>query len=71
MKIYYCLQVMKKHLWTNTTWLGSQHMSFAMKISYETKLQHQGYEIRQYSIYHGSKRFGKKCLQYLHIYMNC
>ncbi len=43
---------------------------FAMKISCETKLQHQGYEIRQYSIYHGNKRFGKKCLQYLHINMN-
>jgi len=70
MKIYYCLQVMKSHLWTNTTWLGSQHMNFAMKISYETKLQHQGYEIRQYSIYHGSNIFGKKCLQYLHINMN-
>ncbi len=56
MKIYYCLQVMKKHLWTNTTWLGSQHMDAAMKILYETKLQHQGYGIHQYSIYHGHKR---------------
>jgi hypothetical protein len=45
-------------------------MNFAMKISYETKLQHQGYEIHQYSIYHGSNIFGKKCLQYLHINMN-
>ncbi len=33
-----------------------------------TNLQHQGYEYHQYSIYYGSRRLGKKCLQYFHIY---
>jgi hypothetical protein len=36
----------------------------------EIKLQHQGYESHQYSLYYGSKKFGKKCLQHLHINMN-
>jgi len=36
---------------------------------YETKLQHQGYESHQYSLYYGSKKFEKKSLQYPHINM--
>ncbi len=36
----------------NTSWLGSQHMDATMKILYETKLQHQGYESHQYSSPH-------------------
>jgi hypothetical protein len=60
----------EKTLIVNTSWLGSQHMDVAMKILHETKLQHQGYESHQYSLYYGSKKFEKKCLQYLHINMN-
>ncbi len=59
----------KKTLIINTSWLGSQHMYATMKILHETKLQHQGYESHQYSLYYGSTKFEKKCLQYLHINM--
>jgi hypothetical protein len=54
----------------NTTWLESQHINATMKMLFETKLQHQGYESHQYSIYYESRRFENKCLQYLHIHMN-
>jgi hypothetical protein len=54
----------------NTTWLESQHINATMKMLFETKLQHQGYESHQYSIYYESKRFENKCFQYLHINMN-
>ncbi len=35
----------------------AQHTDIAMKILYETKLQHQGYESHQHSLYYGSKTF--------------
>jgi hypothetical protein len=54
----------------NITWLKSQHIDVTMKVLFETKLQHQGYEYHKYSIYYKSRRFEKQCLQYLHINMN-
>jgi len=52
----------------NTLWLGSQHMDVVMKILYETKLQHQGYEFHQY-LYIMERKCFKKNLQYLHLNM--
>ncbi len=45
----------------NTSWLESWHIIAAMKVLFETKLQHQGYESYQYSIYYESRRFENKC----------
>jgi hypothetical protein len=50
----------------NIARLRSQHINVAMKVLFETKLQHQGYESHQYSIYYENKRFENKCLQCLH-----
>jgi hypothetical protein len=47
-----------------------QHIDVAMMVLFEKKLQHQGYESHQYSIYYISRRFENKCFQYLHINMN-
>ncbi len=40
-------------------------INVTMKMLFETKLQHQGYESHQYSIYYKSRRLENKCLQYL------
>jgi len=53
----------EKTLMDKTTWLSSQHMDVPMNISYETNLQHQGYESHQYSICCGTKRFFKKKIE--------
>jgi hypothetical protein len=53
----------------NTTWLESQHIDATMKVLFGTKLEHQGYDSHQYSIYYGTRRFENKCFQYLHINM--
>jgi len=45
-------------------------INVAMKVLFETKLQHQGYESHQYSIYYISKGFENKCFQCLHKNMN-
>jgi hypothetical protein len=50
----------EKTLMDKTTWLRPQHMDVPMNISYETNLQHQGYESHQYSICYGTKRLKKK-----------
>jgi hypothetical protein len=54
----------------NIALLKSQHIDATMKVLFETKLQHQGYESHQHSIYYKSRRFENECLQYLHINMN-
>jgi hypothetical protein len=46
----------------NIAWLRSQHIDATVKVLFETKLQHQGYEFHQYSIYYKSRRFENKCL---------
>ncbi len=43
-------------------------INVTMKMLFETKLQHQGYESHQYSIYYKSRTFENKCFQYLHKY---
>jgi len=63
----FLFEIDEKTLMDNTTWLESQHIdAAAMKMLLETKLQHQGCESHQYSIYYESKRFENKCLQYEH-----
>ncbi len=46
-------------LMDNILWLRSQHMDVVMKLLYETKLQHQGYEFHQY-LYIMERNFKKK-----------
>jgi hypothetical protein len=58
----------EKTFMDKTTWLRSQHMDVPMNISYETNLQHQGYESHQYQYIMELKDFLKN--QYFHMSMN-
>jgi hypothetical protein len=51
----------------NTTWLESQHMIVAMKILYETKLQHK--DINFINIQYVNKKVPKKKLSNISIWI--